>query len=497
MIKVILEGLTRDGAQLQVDQVLDLDPSTEAMYVATGKAEYISESTAVTSTAVGSVKAGKSQVVIAETDPVTGRVTLTPPIEGQLASSGNKKFATAGDSIFADATITVVNAGYTSRTWSQWGPLAWVRRKLGLGISLSFDRQFATSGHTLAQIRSIQLPQIIASGVSRVAMDGGINSVTNGVAFADMIADLQAIFDGCYNAGIFIDYVAIRACANGNITDQQARVADRLNRWIAAYAAANPRRIRFHDWNSIYLDLSTGYAKTTYLRDGKHDNSVSAYAAGVWLAARLGTPELPVLGGVGDTYSATDNPAGNAAVNPKMTGTGGGANNGVTGSVPTSYSWYRVNNTGTVTAVASIEADDVYTGINRSVITLGGTADGNVIQFQQTQAIPGNFAVGDKVRARLLVEVNIPTGYQDLALYLASRDGSYVKWGGESWDGVFVAANGALPAINETNLVYETEPFVIGAGATVLDFFFRAQTPASGSLTGVIKVKALDIRKVG
>jgi hypothetical protein len=428
-----------------------------------------------------------------------GGVNPLAALNAELGSQGGRvqsAVAVAGDSIQQDSMITVVNAGYTTRTYTQWGPLAWARRKLGLALQFSFDRMYAVPGHTLAQIRDIQLPQLVAGSASRVIMDGGINSITNGVSYADCVSTLTTIFEACESAGIFVDYLAVRACASGNITDAQARAADRLNRWIAAYAATRPEKFKFHDWNAQYLDLSTGYAKSTYLRDGKHDNSVSAYAGGVWLAGRLGSAVLPTLGGAGDVYHATDNPLGNTVANWRMTGTAGSKSNGVTGNVADTFSCYRTNAASTATVVASIEADDTFTGINRQVMTFGGTADSVIAQLQQTQNIPGNISVGDRVRVRVLMDVNIPAGYQDLGVYLASRDGSYVKYGGESWDGTFIAINGALPAINETNLVYETEPFVVGAGSTVLDFFVRVQVPTSGSLTGVVKVKALDIRKL-
>ena len=436
-----------------------------------------------------------------------GNVTglMGPSGNINLATQLGRKFVSIGDSISADSA----QVSGTIQTWGPWGYLTWMRRYLGQRAYFPISNILAVAGTTISQVSSGQLAAAIALNPSVVTIECGINDVTPALAadtaahanatFAAMIAAYAPMISALRGANIFVICVCIRTCAAPTaLTTLQTQLVSRFNKWLQTTCKQNSGCLCY-DPNPLYLDYSTGYAVASLLRDGKHDTIGSAKTMGADLASRI-TPLLPahydLLDMVNGPYDAVANPTGALLTNGLMSGTGGGVNNGVTGTCATGWNLYRANNSGTVTVVGSSGNVSGFTNLPKQIITIGGTGDGNTIQLEQTQTIPGNCAIGDYVVFEMMLDWSLTAGFQQIGININGRDTSYVSYS-QSWDGVGnVSSYGSFTAMTDTGVLFRTEPIQLKTGATVLDTFLQIITPSSGAITGTISVYLANCYKV-
>ncbi len=436
-----------------------------------------------------------STYVTATTDPFTGRISLgIGSVSGTLPNQIGRKVGVIGHSISADA----VQQTAIDNTWAQWGYLCWLRRYLGNRIDLPFTRVYAVAGKTVAQVLAEQVPTAVAATLDTCIVDVGINSVTGGVTYASMIADYTSIFKALRGANQFVIVLGIRVRNSPvALTTAQNKLVGRVNKWIAEWCRADSGML-YYDQNPLFIDASTGNAKTGWLRDGTHDNAISAREYGKDLAAKI-TGFMPDFDGrmimLGDVYDATENPTGNLLTNGLFAGTSGTVTNGATGSLATSWSGYRVNASSTTSVAFSKESDSLITGLDKQVITFGGTGDSVVVQVQQTQVVPGSIAIGERVYFAVEMELSsLSVGFQNIAITASARDGAFVTYSAGK-DGVLNTPNGIFAAMSDTSLFFKTEVFEVKTGTTVMDTFVTITGPASGSVSGAIKLKRAELRK--
>lgn len=425
----------------------------------------------------------------------------------QLYSRIGRNFVAIGHSITADAAQqSVANV----QTWGPWGYLTWFRRFLGQRIVMPMSSVLAVPGVTVAQVRSGQLAPALALNPDVLIIECGVNSITPAGAadtvaqanatFLSMQADYLAMIQAARAKGIFTICIGVRCRSTPTLfTTIQAQLAERFNRWIKTVCKQDAGCL-WYDPNPYYLDYSTGYAVTSLLRDGTHDTVASARLMGKGLADLISTllpNHYDLLDMKNGPYDSVSNPTGALLTNGLLSGavsiSGGGT---VTGTAPTGWNIYSTKPAGTVTVACSTEMVSGYTNLPRQIFTFGGTGDGATIQMQQTQAIPGNVAIGDWVVFEMLLDINLGAGFQQVGININGRDTSYVSYS-QSWDGFpNVSSYGTLAAVSDTGLLFRTEPIQIKTGATVLDTFLQIIAPASGSVSGTVKASLSNCYKV-
>lgn len=404
------------------------------------------------------------------------------------AISGLRKVGAIGDSLTADAI---------GNGWTNWGWLAWARRYLNDRLDISVSNVFAVGGATVADVRTLQLPQALAADLDICFVMAGQNSGDGDPESTPVIwADLQAIYDALLQRGTFV--VAIPLRVHGSAAPQSADVilqASALNRLIVEYARTKAGMLAI-DVNPLYLDFSTGQAISTYLRDGIHDNQPSAKAMGRFVADAI-SAAIPAFDDrfsvIGDTYDATKNPRGNLLANGLFAGTGGGVANGASGTVAASWSLQRNANSG-ASMVGSKQSVAGYTNLESQRITVGDTSDGTGGVLASEDLIT-NVSEGDVLEAETQASWNLSTGDMiGIGLNLVYYNAGFGIVT-QTFDGYFSPSNGALPAGTDS-VIFKTEPLVVPAGVSHIYLAGSLQPPASGSPSGTIDFSRASVRKV-
>lgn len=475
-----------------VNAIVTLDAGTEAGLVAAKEA-----TTDLTGGLAYVAPSAPSQRYPAQIEvDASGNVTgLVGPDGEQVfdifdAGFSSRKTACAlGDSITADA--------YTGGKWTNWGWLAWTRRFLADRIDLPGSRMYAIGGKTAAQVRSEQLPQALVNKTDIAFVHCGTNSLGS-VTTEALIADIKAIYDALRANGTFVVAIPIRQHSGVSTLSGTALLQlCAVNRFIAEYSRTRTG-IMMVDVNPSFIDFSTGNVKAGLLRDGLHDNVESAKLMGKLVADAL-SPLLPAYDDrmmhVGDVYDAANNVRGNILTNGLLAGTGGTVINGATGTTPAGWRGYRSANAGTVTAAFSKEAHATYAGLEKAVITIGGTASGQIVLFDQEVSSTPSIAEGDIVQAECEIEYAFTEGaFYGISLKTGFKNGSNALLS-DAWDGYYTATNGAYPS-DSGSFILRTDPLVVPAGHASRFVNLTIGLGSSGALNGVVKVGRVSLRKI-
>lgn len=399
-----------------------------------------------------------------------------------------RKAGAIGDSLTADAV---------GNGWTNWGWLAWARRYLNDRLDIPASNVFAVGGATVANVRTLQLPEALAADLDICFVMCGQNSLDGDPASTATIwADLQAIYDGLLQNGVFVPAILMRV--HGSAAPQSADVvlqASALNRLIIEYARSRSGMLAI-DVNPLYLDFATGQAISGYLRDGIHDNQSSAKAMGRFVADAI-SAAIPAfddrMSVLGDTYDATKNPRGNLLANGLFSGTGGGVANGASGTVAANWSLQRNANSG-ASVVGSKQTVAGYTNLASQRITVGGTSDGTGHVLASEDLIT-NVSEGDVLQAQVQASWNLSTsdmiGIGLNLVYYNAGFGIVTQ----TFDGYFSMSNGALPSGTDS-VIFKTEPLTVPSGVAHIYVAGTVQPPASGSPSGTIDFSRASVRKV-
>jgi len=409
---------------------------------------------------------------------------------GGIKSFGSiKKIAVIGDSIRADA--------WSSGLWTHWGFLAWARRFLGDRVDISSSRLFAVSGTTIIQALNLQLPSALASGADTLWVGTGKNSLGSDTT-GSLIAQYKSIFSQALKNGMQVITEGVRTCSGANaLTGDVLLQAVALNSWMKEYCLATPG-MKFIDPNPVYIDYTSGNAKSGYLRDGLHDNQQSAHDYGLYVANFL-SPYLPrqdqSFTWLGDVYDSVKNPRGNLLTNGCLNGTGGTLLNGATGTTPTGWRGYRSTPAATHTAAFAVGTDSANVLLPRCALTLGGTGDVNSSILDQQLDITSVSSAGDVVFAQAEIDLTCASGFVSFYLSLQIQDASYTQLIAAT-DGWISAGNGTLGVVTGEKYYLRTDPIVVPAGFKYAQVSIVAVPQQSGTPSAVIGIERVSLRKV-
>jgi hypothetical protein len=309
------------------------------------------------------------------------------------------------------------------------------------------------------------------------------------------------IYQSLLNAGMFVIAIPIRATTDPNAlsgADLQKFCA--VNSFIASFCA-NASGMLLIDVNPTYLDFSTGKAQSKYLLDGIHDIQLGAMTMAQLLANAI-SPLIPTTDDlfmhVNDLFDLTNNVTGNLIANGLLqTGTGGPVGtlaNGATGTVPDQWTGYRGSATSATTLAFSLVADPSLTNLNRTRMTIGGTADGVRLILQQSLST-ANWVVGDTLSAETACTWNIATGgMTSIGLHLVYFDSSSNVLD-ETFDGDPNNLWHDMP-VGMGTVVYRTDPLKIPPNTAQINVDVTLQVPATGAVAATVDWSRFSVRKV-
>jgi hypothetical protein len=410
-----------------------------------------------------------------------------------VSIGGPARFSCVGDSITADGGVP------SSLIFTNWGYTAWFRRFMGRRIDFPLSRMYAVAGSKVIDVVNNQLPTAAADASDVVIVHIGTNSI--GVETdAAIQSGMQTIFDTLRAAGKLVVAIPVRAHrAAYAFTAQQKQQVGKINRWVYQYSRINANMLYF-SFDPLLQDWSTGDAQAAYLRDGLHDNLISAKLLGKALSDFL-SPLIPSqdggFTGLGDVYDATFNPTGNLLTNGLLAGAGGTLANGATGTPPTSWRGRFGGAAITSTLAFSKVADATYPTLSRAVMTIGGTGDGNncVLDNNTPTLASLGVSVGDVVELEAEIAWNFTTGaFQSLWLEVNFVNGSFAFLT-SSTDGA-PPTNGSFAVGESGSAFYRTPPLVVPAGAIYNNCLVTVVPPASGACAGTITSGRVALRKV-
>jgi hypothetical protein len=413
--------------------------------------------------------------------------------------AARRKIVVLGDSISA---LAIDPASPHHGSWSNHGYVAWLWRYLKQSVNLPFSNLLAVSGVNVSSVVANQLPAAIASGADIAIVHCGINSIlVTPESLSTISAGLTMIYQSLLNAGMFVIAIPIRATTDPNAlsgADLQKFCA--VNSFIASFCA-NASGMLLIDVNPTYLDFSTGKAQSKYLLDGIHDIQLGAMTMAQLLANAI-SPLIPTTDDlfmhVNDLFDLTNNVTGNLIANGLLqTGTGGPVGtlaNGATGTVPDQWTGYRGSATSATTLAFSLVADPSLTNLNRTRMTIGGTADGVRLILQQSLST-ANWVVGDTLSAETACTWNIATGgMTSIGLHLVYFDSSSNVLD-ETFDGDPNNLWHDMP-VGMGTVVYRTDPLKIPPNTAQINVDVTLQVPATGAVAATVDWSRFSVRKV-
>lgn len=427
-----------------------------------------------------------------------GMAAKMPGLAAALAARGQSRI---GPSVCGIGDSNTALANFNGH-WRSAAYMSWVRALTGQRFDIQTGYLYATTGYTIAQILATHVPQAIAGGHDIGVLMGLTNDVSANTPYGDAVRDLGIAIDLMLAAGMRVILVPIppRGSGGASWSTARRRLQQRINQWIRERALQG-RGVYLADPTDAMIDFATGYALTGYMQsDALHHMTPGGYAVGLAVANVLNTlyPARPsLLVDVGDVYHAAENPTGNLIANGLMAGSVTTAQdadkfvNGATGTLPTSFFGRRSGAAITLTGAFAKEADPLFTGLERAVLTLGGTADGGSVELRQT-INQADIAVGDVLVAECEVEWSGLANINSVQLYVqmfGGSNGTRIDMFGNAYDGPLIAASGK-------RLIYRTPPLTVVAGQTGGMVNVQVGAMPSGAAAGVVKVGRMSVRKL-
>ncbi len=408
----------------------------------------------------------KTRLAAEAADPTS---TLGASLSGTIATAVNpvQSVGYLGDSLsIASAYVFGSNANW-----------AGVARSL-LGNRYAHGIQAGVGGETSAQILA-RVGTVVAARPTFCIFEAGVNSIAASVSAESVIADLTAIIDALIAGGVVP--IVQTLTPSVNITGARLTEAGKVNNWIKALPVT--RGVNVIDWCAAVVDFSSTTAQwvSAWTADGVHPNEQGHVIMGQAVARVL---EPLIMGTSPLVSNAGAGGQGLISANPGMTGSGGTAGTGVTGTIPASWT---VN--GTTTTAVSVEprTDDVGGNWMRLAIT-----DGQPQIFIQNTAVGVDWNVGDEAWAEVeILMLDTPTNLRGFSFRL------------DFWSGIGSASNSTLnmpPVIalplrgRPKSFVLKTTPTIIPASTARLQLFLLVNQSVASQVS-TIRLGRMCIRK--
>lgn len=374
--------------------------------------------------------------------------------------------ALLGDSITETNSAERRNRGYW--TWAEvlQGQLYDVVAYAGVG------------GNNCAQMLARVNDDVIAYAPDFCVVMGGANDVAGGRTYAQIIADLEDIYDALHAADIHIIATTSIPSTSYASETQQTYFGDMVA-WIESYVAAHSAYMTFCDTATLYAD-EDWHPLDGYTHDGVHPTALGAFTLGTAIATAISglAPARNLWLDAGDPRLINYNTA--------MAGAGGSKTSPATGTVATGY-----NVAGSCTA-SKVARDG---GGEWQQLTFAGGGSARI--STPSIDVSAGFSVGDTVT--LEIEFETDDDWIDIIqchAYLQFRDSSgtelefrsalYV----DNYSGPLLSPAVYLP--RPASGIMRTEPTIIPAGTTVLRNYFYLYGTAGTIRIGRYQLRIID-----
>lgn len=206
------------------------------------------------------------------------------------------------------------------------------------------------SGNTTTQMVARIGPDVLAYSPGWCVVLGGINDIAAGATAAQVIANLQTIYQTLTAAGIRVVACTVMPSSLRITTPALHTLLHTVNAWIKTYAQTS-KGVTLADFHAAFADPATGAEVSTFSKDQLHPNIVGAWSLGRCLFEVLDPllPKLRILPSSPTDYK-------NLVYNPLAVGNNASGTNsytngtGITGNGPNGWTTIR---SGTGTGVAS------------------------------------------------------------------------------------------------------------------------------------------------
>jgi lysophospholipase L1-like esterase len=423
----------------------------------------------------------------------------------------NKAVAALGDSLTAfNSTTGIFNAK---------GPLVRARALCKNSFYFGHELNFGVYGETTAQILS-RVAAVIAARPARVLGMHGTNDFAGGLTSQQTYQNTMAIIAAIVNAGIAYDWMPIPPrtydsdAGGANLTAIQDHIHNANNKIRAAIRALGRSDVCVVPVDDYLTDRgsATGapIANACYAEPGGNLGYLHLQGYGAAIAAQaiaahyaqIFPPAPRHITANNNVLSAT-NPSGAVRSNPLMTGTGGTAGAGSTGSPVVATGWKIERSAGsTLTWTSSKGTGPAPQGGETQIIPLGGGSGGiaaeSVRLVQNNSSIPTTgLSVGDKVVLEAEVDTsgltNVRAIYVQLYTYLTGAVLASVKGPGSTG---YTADR--EPASNSYRL--STPPLTIASPGSVLNtndtlgahLYIECDCTGAG-VSGTVTVKSMEV----
>jgi lysophospholipase L1-like esterase len=399
---------------------------------------------------------------------IRGAVQFLPAIMVETSYTEPDAGATVallGDSITAGNSIERRNRGYW--TWAEvlQGQLCDVVAYAGVG------------GNNCAQMLARVNADVIAVDPDVCVVMGGTNDIAGGRTYAQIIADLEDIYDLLHAAGIHI-IATTSVPSTSYATETQKQYFRDLATWVEDYVDAHPSYMSFCDTGSLYADADE-HPQAGYSWDGVHPTALGAYTIGSALATAIAgvAPARNHWLDAGDPRLIN--------YNTTMVGTGGARSGLATGVVATGYQ-----------AAGNCVASKVARsgGGEWQKIAMNANGDGRI--STPSIDVTAKFAAGETVVLEVEFETDDDwTNIQQFHVYLQFRDsgGSELIFRSslfvDNYSGPLLTPAVYLP--RPASGILRTEPTVVPSGCTAIRNYVYIKGAA-----GSMRIGRYQLRKI-
>lgn len=416
---------------------------------------------------------------------------IGPPLNSPL-----KRLAQMGDDHIVCGYATSTQVGYYSNA-------------IGMSLALSGGRLYldprldkAVAGNRTDQMVARFDADIMANldKFDILILSGGANDYSS-VTPANTIANIKWMMNRVLPFGKIVVYIC-QPPRNDGIAQAGLYQLAYVNQSISEYCRTQNRIIYIDDWrDGVNPTDAAGGPQTVMTTDGLHRSSFANWfcARQIWSALESVTgPAVALWTNPNDVYSATDNPTGNAIVNPRLTGTSGSVA-GTGGVLPGSYNMNKWQGTSPLSAITSsvVANTDGSTGnymqtsFSASAASANETFDINCYN----DTAPVGIAVGDNFRGQIELEMPAPlVNIKDITLTLLVLLNDY-STSLLMLSHQFIANK--IPSITIGQKVLLQTPIgTLPTGGVDVLFILSQTYDATTTASGIIRMSAPVIRKI-
>lgn len=425
---------------------------------------------------------------------IADAIAALPPPSG--GGKQRKTVAFLGDSVTGNAQSGAPNP--TAGRMKANGYISWFdifqRGRVYFPWKWNFGKGGDNSTDVLARVADVVAVHPDYCIVETGGVDGKL-----GYTIDQTTNNLTAIYDALTAAGVFI--VAVTMYPNQGPTAASRRHLAGVNAWVKGQRR---RRQNFTvvDMAPLMTDFTLG-ANTDVLpamtSDGTHPGPNGSMILGKALADAFEKlePTLVVDENMDptDLWHATENPRGNVLVNGVMQGTGGTAATNASGVIAAGWT---LGSTGGATVVGSKEAHPEFPGLEKQVLTLGGTGASPTAQafvyFKQFVDTKANPAQAGKLYEHT-IEVEVVNATNITCIELAAADNDTLTKSGVGSSCELAGLTTETPRIQSNFLqtkswraTLRVPPSMVTTGNTGIQFAVRIHTVGNVAYSGTIKL---------